>query len=61
MKWLMESRDRFASCSGKSVMKPITPFVITSFTNPSGGVVFRVSGWLDGKRIRKNFSTRAET
>jgi integrase len=41
-------------------MKPIPPFVITSFTNPSGDVVFRVSGWLDGKRIRKNFSTRVE-
>jgi integrase len=35
-------------------------FVISQFTNPSGEVVFRVSGWLDGKRIRKNFPTRAE-
>ncbi len=35
-------------------------FVITEFTNPSGEIVYRVSGWLDGKRIRKNFPTRAE-
>lgn len=41
-------------------MNQAAPFVITSFTNPSGDVVFRVSGWLDGKRVRKNFPTRAE-
>ncbi len=41
-------------------MKHVTPFVISAFTNPSGDVVFRVSGWLDGQRVRKNFSTRAE-
>lgn len=35
-------------------------FVISEFTNPSGEVVYRVSGWLDGKRIRKNFPSRAE-
>ncbi|HTQ32024.1 MAG TPA: site-specific integrase [Opitutaceae bacterium] len=35
-------------------------FVVSQFTNPSGEVVFRVSGWLDGRRVRKNFSTRAE-
>jgi integrase len=35
-------------------------FVITPFTNPSGEIVFRVTGWLDGKRVRKNFRTRAE-
>lgn len=35
-------------------------FVISEFTNPSGEVVFRVSGWLDGKRVRKNFATRPE-
>jgi len=35
-------------------------FVVSQFTNPSGDVVFRVSGWLDGRRIRKNFPTRAE-
>ena len=28
--------------------------------NPSGKIVFRVSGYLCGQRIRKNFSTRAE-
>ena len=41
-------------------MKQDLTFVISEFTNPSGEVVFRVSGWLDGKRVRKNFSTRAE-
>lgn len=35
-------------------------FVISEFTNPSGEIVFRVAGRLDGKRIRKNFPTRAE-
>ena len=41
-------------------MKQDSTFVISEFTNPSGEVVFRVSGWLDSKRVRKNFSTRAE-
>lgn len=41
-------------------MAQVAPFVISEFTNPSGDVVFRVTGWLDGKRIRKNFVTRAE-
>jgi hypothetical protein len=41
-------------------MNQVTPFVISEFTNPSGEIVFRVSGWLDGERVRKNFSTRAE-
>ena len=35
-------------------------FVISQFTNPSGVVVFRVAGWLDGKRVRKNVATRTE-
>lgn len=30
------------------------------FTNPSGEIVSRISGWLNGRRIRKNSSTRAE-
>jgi hypothetical protein len=41
-------------------MNQATSFVISEFTNPSGEVVFRVSGQLDGKRVRKNFSTRIE-
>ena len=41
-------------------MNQATPFVVSQFTNPSGDVVFRVSGWLDGKRVRKNSPTRAE-
>ncbi|HWA24153.1 MAG TPA: site-specific integrase [Lacunisphaera sp.] len=41
-------------------MKQDTAFVISEFTNPSGEVVYRVTGWLDGKRIRKNLPTRPE-
>lgn len=41
-------------------MNEANPFVISQFTNPSGDIVFRVDGRLDGKRIRKNFSTRTE-
>jgi integrase len=41
-------------------MKEAIPFVVSQFTNPSGEIVFRVYGWLDGKRVRKNFATRAE-
>ena len=41
-------------------MNHAASFIISDFTNPSGEVVFRVSGWLDGKRIRKNFCTHAE-
>ncbi len=37
-----------------------TSFFISEFTNPSGEIVWRVAGWLDGKRIRKNYATRAE-
>jgi len=35
-------------------------FVISEFTNSSGEIVFRVAGWLDRKRVRKNFATRTE-
>ena len=41
-------------------MNHSTSFVISEFTNPSGEIVFRVAGWLDGTRVRKNFATRAE-
>lgn len=41
-------------------MNQTAAFQISQFTNPSGEIVFRVSGWLDGKRVRKNFPTRAE-
>ncbi len=41
-------------------MKHAAPFCIIPFTNPSGEIVFRVTGMLDGKQVRKNFSTRAE-
>lgn len=36
------------------------PFAIKTFTNPSGEIVFRVSGYLCGQRVRKNFDTRKE-
>jgi integrase len=36
-------------------------FRIVEFTNPSGNVAFRVTGWtLDGQRIRQNFSEHGE-
>lgn len=41
-------------------MNQTASFVITPFTNPSREIVFRVTGWLDGQRVRKNFRTRAE-
>ncbi len=41
-------------------MNQHSAFVISEFTNPSGEVVFRVSGWIAGRRIRKNFRTRSE-
>ncbi len=41
-------------------MNQATSFVISEFTNPSGEIVCRVAGWLDGKRVRRNFATRAE-
>ncbi len=41
-------------------MGQASPFSITEFTNPSGVIVYRVAGWLDGKRVRKNFATRSE-
>jgi len=40
-------------------MNPNSSFVISQFTNPSGEIVFRVSGWLYGKRVQK-ISQRAE-
>ena len=41
-------------------MSQASQFIISEFTNPSGEIVFRVTGWLDCTRIRKNFPTRAE-
>jgi integrase len=35
-------------------------FSISEVTNPSGEIVYRVSGWLDGMRVRKNFPSRPE-
>jgi hypothetical protein len=41
-------------------MRHTESFVVSEFTNPSGEIVFRVAGWLYGKRVRKNFPTRTE-
>lgn len=41
-------------------MKAQKKFAIQQFTNPSGEVVFRVQGRLNGERVRKNFNTREE-
>jgi integrase len=41
-------------------MAQAAQFVISEFTNPSGEIVFRVTGWLHGKRIRKNYPTQSE-
>ncbi len=41
-------------------MNQATSFVVSEFTNPSGEIVYRVSGSDQGQRIRKNFPTRAE-
>ena len=41
-------------------MKAKKKFAIQEFTIPSGEVVFRVQGRLDGERVRKNFNTRDE-
>src|SRR5689334_777516 len=36
-------------------------FRIVEFTNPSGGIAYRLTGWtVDGLRIRKNYKTHAE-
>lgn len=35
-------------------------FKITQFENPSGGIAWRLSGTLNGKRIRENYKTRPE-
>lgn len=37
-----------------------TPFSILEFTNPSGKIVFQLYAFIDGKRFRQNFPTRAE-
>jgi hypothetical protein len=46
--------------ANRSSRRRNTPFIIAPFTSPSGEIVFRVSGWLDGKRVRQNFKTHAE-
>lgn len=41
-------------------MTKSSPFVVSDFTNPSGAIVYRVSGWRNGKRYRKNHETLIE-
>ena len=35
-------------------------FKISEFKNPSGSIVYKVSGSIQGKQIRKNFKTRKD-
>jgi len=37
-----------------------TPFVVSRFINRNGVISWRVSGWLHGVRIRRNFGSREE-
>lgn len=41
-------------------IRRLAPFRLTRFENPSGAIAHRVSGWLNGVRIRRNFRTHAE-
>jgi hypothetical protein len=41
-------------------MKKVARFTVTEFANPSGQIVYRVYGRLDGQRVRRNFDTREE-
>jgi integrase len=41
-------------------MSTTTSFAIRRFKNKSGAISWRLSGWLAGARIRKNFKTREE-
>src|SRR4051812_33731012 len=41
-------------------MKQKKKFVVQVFPNPSGEIVYRVYGRLNGERVRKNFATRQE-
>ncbi len=41
-------------------MKHREKFAVKEFKNPSGEIVYRVDGWFNGERVRKNFATRKE-
>src|SRR5476651_912033 len=41
-------------------MSTYTSFVLTRFANSNGTPSWRVSGWLHGVRIRKNFKSRED-
>lgn len=41
-------------------MKQKKQFVVQEFPNPSGEIVYRVYGRINGERVRKNFATRQE-
>jgi hypothetical protein len=41
-------------------MKQPPKLVVTPFENRNGFISYRVTGWLHGERVRKNFKTRAE-
>jgi hypothetical protein len=38
----------------------LTEFAVSRFKNRNGATSWRVSGWLHGVRIRKNFKAREE-
>lgn len=42
------------------MVKTKKKFAAKKLPNPSGEIVFRVSGRLNGQRIRKNFTTRGD-
>jgi hypothetical protein len=41
-------------------MKQPPKLVVARFENRNGVTSFRVTGWVHGERVRKNFKTRAE-
>ena len=41
-------------------MKQPPKLVVTPFENRNGVISYRVVGWINGERVRKNFKTRAE-
>jgi hypothetical protein len=41
-------------------MKQPPKLVVAPFENRNGVTPFRVTGWVHGERLRKNFKTRAE-
>ena len=49
-----------ATKTAKKRRKPYGEFALTAFKNPSGEKVYRVSGTINGRRVRRNFKTKEE-